>query len=555
MINEDPPFELTSEEKSALRSYLQRAEVRLSTMHRIAGVFLNGAGILFLLPVFVKDVVLKILDILVPSLLVGRYEYLPNLLMLIGILFLPMWAFYLLIQDIVKFYFTAYHAGIKENFFHPRFILSGITFADDESARVNNIVAEIEHSPAVRRFIVPQNAEDRDYYKKVFDATDGEIIPLTRKKYLDEINDVVEKEDIKLFYTAFGLTGVIDRSLAGETAKMEMSLVRHALNLRHLVLRYAKALLMFVFTTFLLLIVDEFTNVIINSPHNNPNLDLQVLSFGFAVWGLLTPFVVTQPLRWSYHAAERRLKVAHIRSDSQLKAFEKIVIIVSIIIFFFGLVNTKAFDLLFTSETWTWISFIASIGLFIYWYPKTFAEQSLVSRKQEKEFTNIKDENAPISSKSSKDEVMKKAEKKPIFISYSHKDSEWLEQIRKPLKILEEQKGIQVWDDNQIKSGSKWKEEITNALQSAKVAILLVTNDFLVSDFIRNKELPHILKSAEKEGLTILWIAVKPSLVDITDIADFQALNDPSKPLVSLSEYERENEIIKMCKKILEAAQ
>ncbi len=42
------------EEHAAMRAYLQRAEVRLSTMHRVAGVLLNGAGLLFLFPVLLK---------------------------------------------------------------------------------------------------------------------------------------------------------------------------------------------------------------------------------------------------------------------------------------------------------------------------------------------------------------------------------------------------------------------------------------------------------------------------------------------------------------------
>ncbi len=52
---------ISANEKIAMRAYLQRCEVRLSTMQRIAGVFLNGAGLLVLLPVFFKDAITNVL--------------------------------------------------------------------------------------------------------------------------------------------------------------------------------------------------------------------------------------------------------------------------------------------------------------------------------------------------------------------------------------------------------------------------------------------------------------------------------------------------------------
>jgi hypothetical protein len=109
-------------------------------------------------------------------------------------------------------------------------------------------------------------------------------------------------------------------------------------------------------------------------------------------------------------------------------------------------------------------------------------------------------------------------ERDQLFISYSHVDREWVERLQTMIRPLVRSHGLRLWDDSQIQPGDKWREEIETALAAAKVALLLVSSDFLASEFVTNSELPQLLTAAEEEGLRILWVPLRPSLVRRTPI-------------------------------------
>lgn len=128
-----------------------------------------------------------------------------------------------------------------------------------------------------------------------------------------------------------------------------------------------------------------------------------------------------------------------------------------------------------------------------------------------------------------------------VFISYSHRDAEWLERLRVHLRPLEREYGIDRWDDTRIKPGTKWREEIRKAVSSAKVAVLLVSADFLASDFIATDELPPLLAAAKDEGAIILPVIIGPCrFLKTKPLSQFQSVNLPSKPLINMNRGKQE---------------
>ncbi|WPB73808.1 TIR domain-containing protein [Archangium violaceum] len=140
-----------------------------------------------------------------------------------------------------------------------------------------------------------------------------------------------------------------------------------------------------------------------------------------------------------------------------------------------------------------------------------------------------------------------------VFISYSKQDGRWLKRLEKHLAPLVRSGAINLWNDTRIQTGAEWRTELENALAHAKVAVLLVSADFLASDFIARHELPPLLSAAANEGLKILWIPISASLVESTEISRYQSVLDPSKPLNGLPRAQVDAALVKVCTKIAEA--
>lgn len=124
--------------------------------------------------------------------------------------------------------------------------------------------------------------------------------------------------------------------------------------------------------------------------------------------------------------------------------------------------------------------------------------------------------------------------RRQLFISYSHRDKDWLEVVKAPLAPYVELRGLQVWDDTLIAPGELWREAIDRALASTRVALLLVSPGFLASPFIRDEELAFFLEAAARYAVEVRWVLLSAIGDAPNPVGHIQALHDMGTPLDTL---------------------
>lgn len=97
-----------------------------------------------------------------------------------------------------------------------------------------------------------------------------------------------------------------------------------------------------------------------------------------------------------------------------------------------------------------------------------------------------------------------------VFISYSHQDEVWRDRLVSHLGVLQRQNRLTLWVDSQIRAGDDWLAEIERAMDAAAVAVLLVSADFLGSEFIAGTEVPRLLRARAERGLRAIPLIIRP---------------------------------------------
>jgi hypothetical protein len=155
-----------------------------------------------------------------------------------------------------------------------------------------------------------------------------------------------------------------------------------------------------------------------------------------------------------------------------------------------------------------------------------------------------------------------------VFISYSHEDQRFLRSLLPYLESLEQQNFAEIWSDEELKGGDRWPEEIEAALNSATVAVLLISQKFLTSRFIYKEELPRIFRRQIEGKLTVLPVYLSPSTVRSASISfkdndgierevalsNFQGFGTPDRTIKELAPTERDRRFLQLHDRIKDLA-
>lgn len=119
-----------------------------------------------------------------------------------------------------------------------------------------------------------------------------------------------------------------------------------------------------------------------------------------------------------------------------------------------------------------------------------------------------------------------------LFLSYSHCDEELCERFRAHLRPLERDGLIETWHDRSITASTEWSGTIDDNLNSADIIILLVSVDFLASDYCQDIEMMRALERTEKGEARVVPVILKPCDWKTSSLARFQALPKDGLPVV-----------------------
>ena len=118
-----------------------------------------------------------------------------------------------------------------------------------------------------------------------------------------------------------------------------------------------------------------------------------------------------------------------------------------------------------------------------------------------------------------------------LFYSYSHKDENLRKQLEAHLSTLQSEGLISGWHDRKIGAGTEWKGVIDDHLKAASIILLLVSADFLASDYCYDIELQYAMERHDKGEARVIPVILRPCDWQTAIFAKLQALPKDAKPV------------------------
>jgi TIR domain len=125
-----------------------------------------------------------------------------------------------------------------------------------------------------------------------------------------------------------------------------------------------------------------------------------------------------------------------------------------------------------------------------------------------------------------------------VFISYSHKDDDLRSKLVTHLSSLKRQRKIADWFDREIEAGSEWEAQLKERLESSPVILLLISADFLASDYCYDIEMKRAIERHKLGTALVIPIILRPCDLDGSPFMELQALPQDLKPITQWADQD-----------------
>jgi hypothetical protein len=122
-----------------------------------------------------------------------------------------------------------------------------------------------------------------------------------------------------------------------------------------------------------------------------------------------------------------------------------------------------------------------------------------------------------------------------LFYSYSHRDEALRDQLNNHLAMLKRRGMISDWHDRRIGAGAEWKDQIDQNLDLAQVILLLISADFLASDYCYDIEMKRAMERHKSKDARVIPVILRPCDWGDAPFGELQALPKDAKPITAWS--------------------
>src|SRR6202051_637735 len=118
-----------------------------------------------------------------------------------------------------------------------------------------------------------------------------------------------------------------------------------------------------------------------------------------------------------------------------------------------------------------------------------------------------------------------------IFCCYAREDQELLEHLKKHLMPVQRRGQITVWSDTNLNAGVEWEKELHQHLESADIILLLISPDFLASDYSYSTERGGAIERAKQGTAQVIPLLLRPVHWDDAPFAHLQVIPTNAEPV------------------------